>query len=67
MNINVKIQGTSPTDNGKFRVYLKIDNKPLISMIFEENEIQNDNVFKSSLQKKLKVNELDGKEFTITT
>jgi len=67
MNINVKIQGTSPTDNGKFRVYLKIDNKPLTCMIFEENEIQNDNVFKSSLQKKLKVNELDGKEFTITT
>jgi len=65
MSIKVKVQSTTLTDAGKFRVYLNIDNKPLTSMIFEENEIQNDNVFQASLKKKLKANELDGKEFTI--
>jgi len=65
MSIKVKVQGTTPTDDGKFRVYLNIDNKPLTCMVFEENEIQNDNVFQASLKKKLKANELYGKEFTI--
>ena len=67
MNINVKVQGTTTTDDGKFRVYLKIDNDTLISMIFEENEIQNDVVFQATLKKKLKAKELNGKEFIITT
>ena len=67
MKINVKVKGTALTDNGKFRVYLKIDDNALTSMTFEENEIQNDNVFQSALKKKLKANELNGKEFAIET
>jgi len=64
MKLNVKVEG-STEENGKFRIYLKINNNPLTSILFEENEIQNDNIFQSSLKKKLKSKELDNKEFVI--
>jgi len=67
MDINVKIEAITPLDNGKIMVYLKINNNTLTSMVFEDNEVQTEGAIKASLSKRLKAQELVGKELTIKT
>lgn len=67
MDINVKVEGITPLDNGKTMVYLRVNNNALTSMIFEDTEIQTEGAFKAAMSKKLKAQEMVGKEFVIKT